>query len=207
MNRAENFLLFFIYKTVKICYNVYIDSKGDNNKLKTVINKIDCDWTNVKNKCRTTVNKEYTDNEPSERFKKELLISEHSPIRMLNIDWSWIDIQSYVSVHLSRHKWECFVSTQRSDRTGVDRHTLPQDALVNMDGYANAQNLIDTARKRLCYQASKDTRRAVEELKIAIGNSGQDELESVLVPNCVYRGGCPEFKSCGKWEHLLKIVM
>lgn len=171
--------------------------------MKTRINKIDCDWVNVKNKCRTTVNKEYTDNTPSEKFKQELLISEHSPIRLLNIDWSWEGIKSYVSVHLSRHKWECFVSTQRSDRTGVDRHTLPQDAPVNMDGSANVQNLIDTARKRLCYQASTDTRKAVEELKIAIGGE-EIELAEVLVPNCVYRCGCPEFKTCGKWKKFVQ---
>ena len=53
--------------------------------METRINFIDCDWVNVKNKCRTTVNKDYTDNVPSEKFKKELLISEHSPIRLINI--------------------------------------------------------------------------------------------------------------------------
>lgn len=162
----------------------------------TQINKIDCDWANVKNKCRTTVNKEYTGNEPSSDFKRKILISEHSPIRLLNIDWSWKNIKSWVSVHLSRHKWECFVSTQRTDRTGIDRNELPQDSLVDMDGVANAQNLIDTARKRLCTCASLETRRAVHELKYNIAEY-EPELADVLVPNCIYRLGCPEFKPCG----------
>ena len=87
--------------------------------METNINNIDADWKNVKNKCRTTVNKEYSDKEATEKFKKQLLISEHSPFRLLSVDWSWKDIKSYVSVHFSRHKWECFVSTPRSDRNRV----------------------------------------------------------------------------------------
>ena len=171
--------------------------------LETNINNIDADWKNVKNKCRTTVNKEYSDKEATEKFKKQLLISEHSPIRLLNVDWSWKDMKSFVSVHFSRHKWECFVSTQRSDRTGVNRDELPQGALVNMDGYANAQNLIDTARKRLCFQASPEIRQAMCDLKKEITKQ-EPEIGNVLVPNCLYRMGCPEFKPCGFIEKFLK---
>ena len=171
--------------------------------METNINNIDANWKNVKNKCRTTVNKEYSDKEATEKFKKQLLISEHSPIRLLNVDWSWKDMKSYVSVHFSRHKWECFVSTQRSDRTGVNRDELPQGAFVNMDGYANAQNLIDTARKRLCFQASPETRQAMCDLKKEITKQ-EPEIGKVLVPNCIYRGGCPEFKSCGFIDKFLK---
>ena len=171
--------------------------------METNINNIDADWKNVKNKCRTTVNKEYSDKEATEKFKKQLLISEHSPIRLLNVDWSWKDMKSFVSVHFSRHKWECFVSTQRSDRTGVNRDELPQGALVNMDGYANAQNLIDTARKRLCFQASPETRQAMCDLKKEITKQ-ESEIGNVLVPNCIYRMGCPEFKSCGFIDKFLK---
>lgn len=171
--------------------------------METNINNIDADWKNVKNKCRTTVNKEYSDKEATEKFKKQLLISEHSPIRLLSVDWSWKDMKSYVSVHFSRHKWECFVSTQRSDRTGVNRDELPQGAFVNMDGYANAQNLIDTARKRLCFQASTETRQAMCDLKKEITKQ-ESEIGNVLVPNCIYRMGCPEFKSCGFIEKFLK---
>ena len=171
--------------------------------METNINNIDANWKNVKNKCRTTVNKEYSDKEATEKFKKQLLISEHSPIRLLNVDWSWKGIKSYVSVHFSRHKWECFVSTQRSDRTGVNRDELPQGALVNVDGYANAQNLIDTARKRLCFQASQETRQAMCDLKKEITKQ-ESEIGNVLVPNCIYRMGCPEFKSCGFIEKFLK---
>lgn len=167
--------------------------------MKTHFNDIQANWVNIKNKCRTTVNKDYTDNEPSTEFKTSLLISEHSPIRLLNIDWSWKKIKSWVATHWVRHKWECFVSTQRNDRTGVNRDDLPQSQFVNFDGIANAQNLIDSWRKRLCFMAHKETRVYAEDFKIGLRNY-QPELADVLVPNCVYRCGCPEFNQCGFWN-------
>jgi hypothetical protein len=170
--------------------------------MRTVINKLDADFVNVKNKCRTTVGKEYTGNVPTSLFDLRLLISEHSPIRLINVDWSWKGIPSWVATHWSRHKWECFISTQRTDRTGVDREELSQDEPVDFDGYANAQHLIDTMRKRLCFQASPETRTLAEDLKEAL-TIQCPELAEVLVPNCIYRCGCPEFESCGYYQKYL----
>jgi len=167
--------------------------------MKTQINKFENDWKDAKNKCRTTVNKEATENEPNSNFKTQLLISEHSPCRLIKVNWIWKNIKSWVSVHWSRHKWECFISTQRTDRTGIDRDQEPQGALVTFEGEANAQHLIDTMRKRLCYQASSETRELAEDLKVTISKN-EPELAYVLVPNCIYRCGCPEFKECGFWK-------
>jgi hypothetical protein len=171
--------------------------------LKTQINDIQANWINIKNKCRTTVNKDYTDNAPSSDFKQQLLISEHSPIRLLNIDWSWKQIKSWIATHWVRHKWECFVSTQRDDRTGVDRNKLPQEALVNFDGVANAQSCIDSWRKRLCCLAHSETRQYATDFKITL-KPLEPELSDVLVPNCIYRCGCPEFKTCGYWNKFVQ---
>jgi len=97
--------------------------------------------------------------------------------------------------------WDKWISTQRSDRTGVNRDESPQDTLVSMDVNANAQALINVARWRLCYQASPETRHHMEELKVAIRDDcDQKELSNVMVPNCVYRCGCPEFSTCGYWK-------
>lgn len=169
--------------------------------MKTRFNEIICDWTRVKNHCRTTVNKVFTDIEPTDAFKRQLLISEHSPIRLIEIDWTWEDIPSWVATHWSRHKFEKFISTQRSDRTEAHtpRGELRQDALVRFDGYANMQSLIDAFRKRLCYQVSPETRALAEDFKVAL-HEIYPELADVLVPNCVYRCGCPEFKPCGWFE-------
>ena len=165
--------------------------------MKTIFNWIGNDWKRVKNHCRTTVNKQFTDNEPSEKFKKDLLISEHTPIRLLEIDWSWYDIPSWVSVHWTRHKHEKFVSTQRDDRKehDISRDDMPQGTPVNMDNYANEQQCIDIFRKRLCYQASPETRELAEDFKVSL-HTIEKEMSDVLVPNCIYRCGCPEFNMC-----------
>lgn len=173
--------------------------------MKTIFNWLGLDWKRVKNHCRTTVNKEFTDIEPSEDFKRKLIISEHSPIRLLEIDWSWKDIPSWVSVHWTRHKHEKFVSTQRDDRKDhtVSRSDMPQGTPVDMDNYANAQQLIDIFRKRLCYQASPETRELAEDFKMAL-HKECPELSDALVPNCVYRCGCPEFQECGYFRRFSK---
>ena len=165
--------------------------------MKTIFNWFGIDWKRVKNHCRTTVNKKFTDTEPTEQFKKKLLISEHSPIRLLEIDWSWPSIKSWVSVHWTRHKHEKFVSTQRDDRKehDISRDDMPQGTLVDMDNYANVQQLIDIFRKRLCYQASPETRELAEDFKVALHDI-HPEIADVLVPNCIYRCGCPEFEMC-----------
>lgn len=167
----------------------------------TEILKIKGDWKEVLNDCRSTVGKADLDKEPSEKFKRRILIAEHSPIRDLIVKWRWRGIPSWVATHWVRHKWECFVKSQRTDRTGVDRATLTQDAPVDFTGEANAQHLIDTMRKRLCYQASVETRQYAEDLKMAL-HEIQPELADMLVPNCVYRCGCPEMESCGYWRYL-----
>lgn len=167
--------------------------------MKTKIKKIAVDWTEIKNECRHTDNKEDTSKEATEKFVKQLLISEHSPIRLARIKWSWDGIKSWISVHFARHwlGWEKWVSTQRTDRTGVNRDKSPQDTPVNIDVEANAQALINVSRYRLCKQASKETREYVMDLKASIKEKGQKEISNVMVPNCIYRMGCPEFKCCG----------
>ena len=172
----------------------------------TKITKVEVDWVDIKNECRSTVNKEATGNIPSSTFISKLLISEHSPIRLARIKWRWEGIKSWVSVHFARHwlGWDKWVSTQRSDRTGVNRDKAPQDTPVNMDICANTQALINVSRFRLCNQAATETRQAMEDVKKAIYDCGQIEIASVLQPNCIYRGGCPEFQSCGRWEKFCK---
>ena len=173
--------------------------------LKTIFNWIGNDWKRIKNHCRTTVNKDFTENEPSTEFKRKLLVSEHTPIRLLEVDWSWKNIPSWITVHWVRHKHEKFVSTQRDDRKEheISRGEMPQNTPVNMDNYANAQQLIDIFRKRLCYQASPETREYAEDFKIAL-HVYEPELADVLVPNCIYRNGCPEFQTCGYWKKFMK---
>lgn len=173
--------------------------------MKTIINEIMGTWKNVKNKCRTTVNKGYSDVDATPKFKMDILISEHSPIRLINVDWSWLNIPYWLSTEWSRHKFEKFISTQRTDRTGVCRDEKPQGAEVNFDGFANAQNLIDAWRKRLCSCATIEAQRLAVEFKREL-HKVEPELADVLVPNCIYRCGCPEFPNdCKVWELFKKL--
>lgn len=164
----------------------------------TQFNTIIDDWRRIKNHCRTTDNKDFSEKEATDEFKKKLLISEHSPIRLLEFDWSWGNIKYWVAMEWARHKNEKFISSQRDDRLidNIPRDKKPQDSLVNFDGYANMQNLIDAWRKRLCFMATQEARNLAEDFKAELRKTNQYESD-VLVPNCIYRGGCPEFKTCG----------
>ena len=172
--------------------------------METKIVKIKGDWEEVVDDCRFTVSKGELGHEPSVEFKKKILISEHSPIRDILIKWVWEKMPHWITVHWVRHKNEKFVETQRSDRTGIDRTKLPQDEPQNYKGEANIQQLIDIWRKRLCRQSSPETREYAEDFKIAL-HSVEPEISDVLVPNCIYRCGCPEPNNCGFYQALLNM--
>lgn len=156
-------------------------------------------WKRVLNAARRTVGKSPLDKEPSYSFKKKILLAEHSPIRLLEYDFSWEGIKQWVTVHLVRHHEGCekFVHSQREDRRelSVPRDELPQGSLNDMDMTCNAQAMINISRKRLCSCASKETREAwgqvVEKLKEV-----DPVLAEVCVPECIYRGFCPETDRC-----------
>jgi hypothetical protein len=158
-------------------------------------------WREIANSANTTINKVEGEKEPSSIWKKRMLLCEHSPIRQLLIKCKWYDLKSWVSVHFVRHKFgiEHWVRTQRTDRTSIDRDNLPQSNFVEHEIEANAQSIINISRKRLCYNASTETRRAWKAVIESIKEE-QPELYSVCVPDCIYRGWCYEFKSCGYYK-------
>lgn len=158
-------------------------------------------WSSVLNAARTTVGKISGNKEPSTTWKKKILLAEHSPIRLLIVNWRWSGIMYWVSVHFVRHKIgiEHFVKTQRSDRTGTSRDRSPQGSLVDHECTANAQSIINISRKRLCSVASKETREAWQ-LFLDKLREKEPELVSVCVRECIYRGFCPELTCCGYVE-------
>jgi hypothetical protein len=155
-------------------------------------------WRDVADSARTTIHKEAGEGEPSSEWKRRMLLCEHSPIRQLNLKCKWYEIPYWVSVHFVRHwlgiiHW---VRTQRTDRTGENRDVIPQGAPVEHEFAANPQAFINISRKRLCFLASPETREAWKEVLESIKEE-QPELYSVSVPDCIYRGHCFEYKSCG----------
>ena len=154
-------------------------------------------WQDVKDTTMNTIGKD-TGKYPSSEYKRKLILSEHSPIRRIKFYWRWVDLKSWVSVHFVRHKFgiDHWVTTQRTDRTGINRDELPQGALVNHAAEANAQALINISRKRLCNCASKETREAWQAVKDEVAKV-EPELAECMVRECIYRGFCPEMFGCG----------
>lgn len=169
------------------------------------VTRLECvkpDWKRVLNAARRTVGKAPIDKEPSIEFKKEVLLAEHSPIRLLEYDFTWDDIRQWVTAHFVRHHEGCekFVHTQRPERnlelTGLNRDELPQGLLNDMDMTCNAQSFINISRKRLCVGcASVETRKAWK-LVIEYLREVDPVLAEKCVPECLYRGFCPEKKRC-----------
>ena len=156
------------------------------------------DWREVADCARVTINKGEGKGEPSPHWKKQILLAEHSPIRCIEYKWKWYEIPYAITTHFVRHflgilHW---IRTERTDRTGVDRADLSQMAEVEHRAKANVQALINISRKRLCNKADPTTREAWKMTVDMVDNDDPD-IAQVLVPECIYRGFCPEFDSCG----------
>ena len=167
--------------------------------------KIEGSWEEVKNACRTTISLEDKKGEPKLSWIYKLLQAEHSPIREITIKWEWRDIPYWVHTHLVRHHIgiQYYVSSQRDDRqpktagqAHESRKNKSQSELVTVKATANLQAILNISRKRLCKQASSETTQAWLEFLMEL-NDHMPEVTDCTVPECIYRGFCPEMKSCG----------
>lgn len=158
------------------------------------------DWLRVKQIALSTIRKT-TKELPTSIWKRQILLAEHSPIRFLRITAKFENLKYWISVHLVRHKIgiEHFVTTQRDDRTQTDRDVSSQSALVDHIIDADIQAIINISRKRLCSAAHNDTRAAwlsfIDSFKTI-----EPEIYQACVPECIYRGHCFEFQSCGYYK-------
>ena len=198
---------------------------------KPKVTRFECpkaDWIRVVNAARRTWGKKPIDHEPSDKFKRKILLAEHSPIRLLEYDFTIENIRQWVTVHLVRHHEGCekFVHTQREDiNAEIEKITkeiigifegenllrsnwrardyMFQGYPNDMDMSCNAQAFINISRKRLCSCASPETRYA---WKIVI--DALREVDPILaekcVPECVYRGFCSETDRCCGYVNTLK---
>ena len=156
-------------------------------------------WADVLNAARFTQRKSLKSGDPSVTWKKKIIKAEHSPLRCLMFNIDFYDIPNYVSVHLVRHVHaQPFVSTSRPDIDGkqIPREEQKKIDPVNMRLFLNAQEIINISRARLCNKAEDKTRliwnKVIDELR-----KTEPELANACIPNCIYRGFCPEIKSCG----------
>lgn len=155
-------------------------------------------WSRVLDAARFTARKAMLDKEPSDRFKKTILLAEHSPIRERVFDIIIKDLPFCNMGHLVRHHEgvEKYVETSRENRTGVPRSQRSQTEPVDVKMTINAQALINISRKRMCSCADPVTIKAWKMVIDAVKEL-DPVMASVCVRECVYRGFCPEFEYCG----------
>lgn len=191
---------------------------------KPKVTRFECvkpDWIRVVNAARRTWGKKPIDHEPSDKFKRKILLAEHSPIRLLEYDFTIENIRQWVTVHLVRHHQGCekFVHTQRQDINDLieniskriidilreegllrdgwrERDYLFQGEPNDMDMTCNAQSFINISRKRLCIGCASPETRLAWEIVIEKLKEFDPILAEKCVPECVYRGFCPEFDRC-----------
>jgi hypothetical protein len=137
---------------------------------------------------------------PTDNWCKKMLKAMHSPLRG-RIFIIEMTVPYWVSVHFSRHKVgvDHFVQSQRTDRTGEERDKKPQDAPVRHAMLINAEAIINISRKRLCGKADIETQKAWNAVVKAL-REVDPVLAAFCVPECIFRGYCPEFESCGRFD-------
>lgn len=155
------------------------------------------DWMEVKRRALVTIGKKPV-GAPDDQWKMQILDAKHSPIRYLNFSF-YIELPYWVSVHLVRHVHaQPYVKSQRNDRqSDYDRTKAPQDETVCMIWDMNAEELITIANKRLCNQASAETREVVWMMCDEVLKTNP-EFVGQLVPLCVREHGCYEMFPCGR---------
>lgn len=161
------------------------------------------DWERCKMLALNTVGKKYTGSEITDTWKYQILRAQHSPIRTLMFTIR-LTIPYFVSVHLVRHKIgiEHYVQSQRNDRqSNYDRELAPQNAMVSHIIDVNAEQLMFMAHRRLCGQADATTRFVMTQICKEV-EKVNPEFKGFLVPMCVYRHECPEFRTCGYYDKL-----
>lgn len=159
------------------------------------------DFLEVKRRALVTVGKKPKE-APNEEWIIKILKANHSPIRRLRFSFDLYGIPSWVATHLCRHiHAQPYVKSQRNDRQQeYDRNKAPQDAPVDMIWDMNAEELITVCHKRLCLQASEETRDVILEIRKKVLEVAP-YMKDLLVPLCKYRGGiCEEMFPCGKKE-------
>lgn len=174
--------------------------------LKVSIIEWQVDWLDIKNLCRKTANLDDSIKEPLDTWKKKLLIAEHSPLRHSLITVQIDNIPYAMMGHLVRHSVGVtpYVTTSRTDRTGIPREERSQMDLVSMRIDLNIQSLINISRKRLCNQADILTKRIWLEVVKEVSKY-DEQVAWACVPEGIRTCGCPEeFGNCCACENIIK---
>ena len=176
-------------------------------KIEAKITSFNVNWLSIKSACMTTISKQAGDKEPSQEWKRKLLICKHSPIRRGVISWKWEEIPYCISTHFVRHHEGCekFVGTEREDRTKVkNRSERTQMDCIPMEMDANIQALMNISERRLCNCADPLTIKYWKAVLKAIKEYDED-IYWACVPSGIAHGGCTEpFSDCDMCNRIIK---
>ena len=155
------------------------------------------DWDLVYEMALYTQGKKPSKQFPSEEWKRKTVKAQHSPLRILQFIVYIENVPNFVHNHLVRHvHLQPFISTMREDLTGIPSEEINRTTPNSGAYLINGQEMINVSKLRSCFKASKETRETwntvIHELcKI------EPLLYEMCIPNCVEKGYCPEYKSCG----------
>lgn len=153
------------------------------------------DWSTVKLAALTTKGLNAKTMQPSDDWIKNALISEHSILQFTECKID-AEMMYKTAVHLKVHNkkdgFYMLMQSQREDWTGKDRNP---NEIIKTVITATPKSIIEISRQRLCSCAANHTVNTWLKILSAINNP---IIRKLCVPNCVYRGFCPEkFNSCG----------
>ena len=139
--------------------------------------------------------------EAKDYYIKEF-IKEHSSIEWVDFRIVDVDSRGDIASHFVRHckgHPRFIVQSSRPDwNNGEPRKPLDKTDVMFTSKWT-AYSFIQMARQRLCSRASKVDRDILKEVLTLMRDSGDpyfSALSFCCVPNCIYRGGCPEEKEC-----------
>lgn len=129
--------------------------------------------------------------------------NEHSPMRTQMFTVEMLDIPTFVSTHFRTHAQGVthFVKSLREDRCGKgdEGRWTP----TNHGMFLNAQSLINLSRKRLCYKSHASTISVMWMIRDEV-DKVDSRLAKYMVPECIYRNGCHEDRTCGWYKEVMK---
>lgn len=156
-------------------------------------------WDEVYDSALFTQRKKPNGKKPTSNWKLKTCYAQHSVLRDLIFTIKIEDVESFVIGHLIRHQKEFtqpYVQTLREDLTGIKNEDVNRKTLNGVKFTLNAKSIIDISRVRLCNKASLETRKVWAEVLKELAKT-EPELVNVCVPNCIEKGFCPEYKTCG----------
>ena len=133
---------------------------------------------------------------------KKIYGFEHSLTRTQEFKIELTRVPYFVQGHLTRHKLgvEFYCRSKRPDRGGEGNDVVTRNTPVDFAMKINAEALLTMSHRRLCFQASPETRETMIAIKEAVRLVDPD-LAYYMVPFCIYKGGtCSEPKPCGNYH-------